>query len=37
MRYGVATKDEMCACHLEFLPDDASGYEAYPLKSPFGL
>ena len=23
VRYGVETKDEMCACHLEFLPDDA--------------
>jgi hypothetical protein len=37
VRYGVETKDEMCACHLEFLPDDASGYEAYPARSPFGL
>jgi hypothetical protein len=37
MRYGVETKDEMCACHLEFLPDDASGYQAYQSKSPFGL
>jgi Copper type II ascorbate-dependent monooxygenase, C-terminal domain len=37
VRYGLSTKDEMCACHLEFLPDDASGYEAYPFKSPFGL
>ena len=37
VRYGVGTKDEMCACHLEFLPDDRTGYEAYPLKSPFGL
>ena len=37
VRYGVATKDEMCACHLEFLPDDPSGYAAYPAKSPFGL
>ncbi len=37
VRYGVGTKDEMCACHLEILPDDPSGYEAYPGKSPFGL
>jgi peroxiredoxin len=37
MRYGVETKDEMCACHLEFLPDDPSGYEAYQRKSPFSL
>jgi peroxiredoxin len=37
VRYGVETKDEMCACHLEFLPDDASGYEAYRARSPFGL
>ncbi len=38
VRYGLSTKDEMCACHLEFLPDDASGYEAYrSSKSPFGL
>jgi hypothetical protein len=37
VRYGVETKDEMCACHLEFLPDDPSGYAAYPSKSPFGL
>ncbi len=37
VRYGVGTKDEMCACHLEILPDDPSGYEAYPNKSPFGL
>ena len=37
VRYGVETTDEMCACHLEFLPDDPSGYEAYHLKSPFGL
>ena len=36
MRYGVETQDEMCACHLEFLPDDESGYQAYPLTSPFG-
>jgi peroxiredoxin len=37
VRYGVETKDEMCACHLEFLPDDPSGYEAYTSKSPFSL
>jgi hypothetical protein len=37
VRYGVETKDEMCACHLEFLPDDPSGYEAYKSKSPFSL
>ncbi len=37
VRYGVGTKDEMCACHLEILPDDPSGYDAYPNKSPFGL
>ena len=37
VRYGLGTDDEMCACHLEFLPDDRTGYEAYPLKSPFGL
>jgi peroxiredoxin len=37
VRYGVGTNDEMCACHLEFLPDDPSGYEAYQSKSPFGL
>jgi len=37
VRYGVETKDEMCACHLEFLIDDTSGYEVYKLKSPFGL
>ncbi len=37
VRYGVETTNEMCACHLEFLPDDASGYEAYQGKSPFGL
>ena len=37
IRYGVGTNDEMCACHLEFLPDDASGLAAYPRKSPFGL
>ena len=32
VRYGVETKDEMCACHLEFLCDDAAGREAYKLK-----
>jgi peroxiredoxin len=37
VRYGAGTNDEMCACHLEFLPDDASGYAAYKQKSPFGL
>jgi hypothetical protein len=37
VKYGVRTQDEMCACHLEFLPEDPSGYQAYPLKSPFGL
>jgi peroxiredoxin len=37
VRFGPGTKDEMCACHLEFLPDDPSGYEVYKQKSPFGL
>jgi hypothetical protein len=37
VRYGISSRDEMCACHLEFLPDDPSGYEAYPNTSPFGL
>jgi peroxiredoxin len=37
IRYGIQTKDEMCACHMEFLPDDPDGYEAYKQKSPFGL
>jgi peroxiredoxin len=37
VRYGVGTHDEMCACHLEFLPDDTAGYKAYQSKSPFGL
>jgi hypothetical protein len=37
VRYGVTSKEEMCACHLELLPDDPSGYAAYPNKSPFGL
>ena len=27
---GLGTDDEMCACHFEFLPDDPSGYSAYP-------
>ena len=37
VRYGIESRDEMCACHLEFLPEDPSGYQAYPNKSPFGL
>ncbi len=37
IRYGVESQDEMCACHLEFLPEGAGAYEAYPGKSPFGL
>ncbi len=37
VHYGLGTDDEMCACHLEMLPDDARGYAAYPEKSPFGL
>jgi peroxiredoxin len=37
VRYGLGTDDEMCACHLELLPDDPSGYTAYGEKSPFGL
>jgi hypothetical protein len=37
VRFGPGTNDEMCACHLEFLPDTPDGYEAYRLKSPFGL
>ena len=37
VRFGLGTDDEMCACHLELLPDDPSGYAAYPEKSPFGL
>jgi peroxiredoxin len=37
VRYGVGSKEEMCACHFELLPDDPSGYAAYPNKSPFGL
>ncbi len=35
--YGIQSRDEMCACHLEFLPEDPKGYEAYPNKSPFGM
>jgi peroxiredoxin len=37
VRYGVETKDEMCACHLEFVCDDAADRDAYKQKSPFGL
>ncbi len=37
VRYGIESRDEMCACHLEFLPEDAAGYAAYPSKSPFGM
>jgi peroxiredoxin len=37
VHYGLGTDDEMCACHLELLPDNPSGYKAYPAKSPFGL
>jgi peroxiredoxin len=37
VRYGIESRDEMCACHLEFLPEDPAGYAAYPNKSPFGL
>jgi peroxiredoxin len=37
VRYGIETHDEMCACHLEFLPDDPGGYAVYKDKSPFGL
>jgi hypothetical protein len=37
VRYGVGTKDEMCACHFEFLPDDPTGYQVYRGKSAFGL
>ncbi len=37
VRYGVETHDEMCACHLEFLPDEPEGYNVYQQKSPFGL
>jgi peroxiredoxin len=37
VRFGLGADDEMCACHFEFLPDDASGFAAYTEKSPFGL
>jgi peroxiredoxin len=37
VRYGIETKDEMCACHLEFLCDDERGQRIYTQKSPFGL
>jgi hypothetical protein len=37
VRFGQGTDDEMCACHLELLPDDPSGYAVYREKSPFGL
>jgi hypothetical protein len=37
VRYGIESRDEMCACHLEFLPEDAGGYAEYPTKSPFGM
>ena len=37
VRMGVQTTDEMCQCHLEFLPEDQSGYQAYRQRSPFGL
>jgi hypothetical protein len=37
VRYGIETKDEMCACHLEFLPDEPAGHKVYKEKSPFGL
>jgi peroxiredoxin len=37
VRYGIQSRDEMCACHLEFLPEGPDGYAAYPNKSPFGL
>jgi hypothetical protein len=37
VRYGIESRDEMCACHLEFLPEDTEGYAAYPNKSPFGM
>jgi hypothetical protein len=35
--YGIQSRDEMCACHLEFLPEEAAGYAEYPNKSPFGM
>jgi peroxiredoxin len=37
VQFGLGSDDEMCACHFEFLPDEPSGYAAYPQKSPFGL
>ena len=37
VRYGIESHDEMCACHLEFLPENPSGYAEYPGKSPFGM
>jgi thiol-disulfide isomerase/thioredoxin len=37
VRYGIESRDEMCACHLEFLPEDPTGYAEYPNKSPFGM
>ena len=37
VRYGVETKAEMCACHLEFLVDDPRARAFYTQKSPFGL
>jgi hypothetical protein len=37
VRYGVETKAEMCACHLEFLVDDPRARAIYTQKSPFGL
>jgi hypothetical protein len=37
VRYGIESRDEMCACHLEFLPEDPGGYAEYPNKSPFGM
>ncbi len=37
VRYGIQSQDEMCACHLEFLPEESSGYAEYPNKSPFGM
>ena len=37
VHFGLEATDEMCACHFELLPDDPSGYAAYPEKSPFGL
>lgn len=37
VRYGIESRDEMCACHIEFLPTSEEGYREYPGKSPFGL